>query len=342
MGVIDDLQTGSLTLTTTSSTVTVAAYDAATTEIGFSYRGGDGDSDNAFVEMIKLSGTEIQFRRGNDANGTDPVIEWWLKESSSGVDVQEVTYTGDGTSSISAVDLDQSWIQPLGVQTTTGFSMGGDTYTENSFDDNTTVRHSLDGADPAIVSATLQVVNYDDADVQFVSNTTTGTVQNNAIAAVVLANTFVFGSSTAATVHNLSDCPGLLLTSTINIRAERHGTASYDYSAFINELNDGSGVQTSEQLNVTVNVVNFTISAVDTSRSVPIMGTCTPFQVLGWSEGNNRNTQNAFYSNELTSPTNNRIESTTSNGTQNPNSQVIEWNDLMPMGGTGMQLGCNF
>ncbi len=344
MAVHDSNQSGTVTLTGTSATISVSAYDAAKTQIGMSYRGGDSDADNAFVEIIKLSGTELQVRRGNNAAGTDPIIDWWLEESSSGIDVQEVTYTVSGTSSISAVDLDQSWIQPLGVQTLEGFSMGGDTYTENSFDDTTTVRHTLGGPDPAIDSATLQVVNYDDASVQTVSNTTTAAIQNNAVSSTDLSKTLVIGSSTTGAVRDLDNCPGLLMTSSINLRAERRVTNSYDYTAFVIELNDGSTVQVNEELDVETAIVNFSIAAVDLSRSNPIMGTCTPFQVQGWSESNDKNTQNAFYNNTLTSTTNNRIQTTAAGNIQNPNSQVIEWNDVAPadMTGAAMMLGCNF
>ncbi len=337
MGVHENRESGSVTFTGTDlvKTVTVPAYIASKTILSFNYRGGGSDEDSSFLEAIKKSPTEIEFRRNAHTSDVDLTVEWEMNSFSSRLAVQDFTVTGPGTTAIAVVALANAYIISLGVQSSGTFTMGGETYLELAFNSATEVAHTLGTGTDSIVSATFQVIEDLDADVQTISSDMDAVTdtKNHTIDAVVAGKTCLFGTCQADGVRSLGDYPGLKLTTPTNVRAKRRLTAGVvNYTIFAVEFTNGTTVQQNETLDLTDDVANYTLSpAIDEDKSMSCLACCTPWQVVGRSASSDRNTQNAFYTSVLTTDIINQIESSFSNSTQDPVSQVIEWDDTPPV-----------
>lgn len=289
MAKLSRIQSGSTTIATTalSQAATLLAYDVTKSVLIATVRGGNSSPSGSLVLASFPSTTSIQFERNTGATET-VTIDWWLLEFASGVSVQHVTFTANGSTTISAVTLAQSFI------VSGGFDNGGTLQTDDdvyrfAFASSTSVEHLANSG--TVDGGLAQIVDYDGASVQYstqiviaLSTGYTATISAVTMAQTLLFGSGLFGASGAADPFNFDDVFRLALNSTTQIGGTCEG-AGIDFTqtvgTFVVSTPDISVQRGTMTMGAAVATGDATLTPINVARSFAHV--CSNFSPLGGS-----------------------------------------------------------
>lgn len=350
MAATPTIQTGQITLAASGTSVTVdrgvdSGFDTTvtTTQTILLWTARSADTSGSFgtVRGRLTDGDTITFDRNNTTTA-DCIIEWQLISFSSGVVVQHKTITVGAGSASGTVAIDAAsigggrWLihggtytsgtQPRDIQARVIF------YSTTQVSANrTTTTSQLDIA--------VQVVEHDEATVQTITATRTGTTaltEDETVSAVTLANTAVFGSMQSS-INSTPDAwkYDLSFTSTTNLRLSRITGTSTNLTAtcYVVSFADGTTVQHIASVHSGATQDNTTISAVVLARTA--VSRLDLGSGMSMSNVTTASTMQRGYGTRLfTSTTNLRTEKGVLTTDVTYNSQVIEFAEGAPAGPT--------
>lgn len=341
MAATPTIQSGQITLAASGTSVTVdqgvdSGFDTAvtTTQTILLWTARSADTSGSFgtIRGVLTNGTTITFDRNNTTTA-DAIIEWQLISFSSGVVVQHKTITVAAASASGTVAIDAasigggrflihggtytSGLQPRDIQNRVIF----DSTTQLSAN-RTTTTSQLDIA--------VQVVEHDSATVQtitFSRTATTALTEDEAISAVTLANTAVFGSMQLS-INSTPDAwkYDLSFTSTTNLRLSRITGTSTNLTAtcYVVSFTDGTTIQHVANVHSGATQDDTTISAVVLARTA--VSKLDVASGMSFSNGVTASTmQRGCGTRVFTSTTNLRTEKGVLTTNVTFNSQVIEF-----------------
>lgn len=311
MGVIN-LQSGSAELTGTTIDVPITEVDLSRTTLESSAMCDDDTVGETAVVGWFTSSTNIRFQR--NATGAAATIQWVVVEHDATVSVQNLSFTAPGTAAIAAVDTAKTYIQVLGFRDTGA-----------GFDQNHSARAVLVNSTTVQVFGNgswgdlrLQVIEYGGASVQQVTSTIT---QNNdfnqAITAVNTSRTAIRCSMSVDNdpqFLNALHSVRLANSTTLNYQAwDQPAGVNFSNTCFVVEHDADHFVQRGNQLWGELqgqdSVRDISISAVDLTRSVPLLGrTCAQLGLMHNNAGDDTSFARAMFTARLTSATNIRLE----------------------------------
>lgn len=286
MSQITNVQSGSVALSSSAvpTDVTVTSYTAANSCIFFSHRGGTGINSRTYrIQARKTDSTTITFDR--ELAGTPVVtVEWFLVEFDTTVDVQDVSRTGDGTITISAVTLSQSYSLPSWEFG--GSNLNNDDYGAWRFNSTTQIEVANSDTPPLDTSIQwqVQVVDYADCSVQAFNHTSphnwTTLFDTQGITSVDVNKTWVIGTgyhkNSAQTIDN--ETFRLDLVDDILYRIRRGNTALRNVvwnEIYVIEFTDGVFLQELERTTGdTDDTIDVTIAEVNLGKATAHWGAC--------------------------------------------------------------------
>lgn len=163
MVTVSRIQTGTATILVDNitGTATPSSYSAGSSILFFTLEGGGFAGDAGFIRAEKTDSTTFTFERATRADDYTVYINWVLVEFDSGVTVQDVQFTGNGSQTISSVTESKAFIVSLGC-----YESGA---RDNSASGRVEITSSTQvtwTADSSGQDSGCQVVEYDDCSVQ--------------------------------------------------------------------------------------------------------------------------------------------------------------------------------
>lgn len=269
------VQSGAVSMTGGSATTAVVSITAVDTDhsvIYFTRRVNQSDPDASMIGAEFTAADEITFYR-TSSNDT-PVIEWFVVEHDSTVDVQAGSVSNRSnpqTATITAVDVDSSYT--IQSHTAQGSSFNSNDQMLVDIQDSTTVAVESDAAVGTPTDWYWQVIDYPGAVVQkdtITSWATTGDDQS--ITSVDVDATMCVSSWEDGATLDRQDVAVAFVDSSTNLRRERAGTTTIDtHRVFVVEYTDGTDVQLVEPTMTTLTSSD-TVTSVDTGRSFILNG----------------------------------------------------------------------
>ena len=166
------------------------SYVASRSLLVFTLRGGDQRPDGSLVRGQKNGANSLLFTR-NASPANSITIDWELYEFDAGVQIQDINFTGNGSTGITAVTQARSFIVSSGYSVTGGVQSDEDTV-RFSFASSISVSHTTSGVNAI---GTLQVVDYPNCNVQsFLKSVASGTSWDQGITPVIMNRTLLWAS----------------------------------------------------------------------------------------------------------------------------------------------------
>jgi hypothetical protein len=283
------VQTGTKSLTLQSDTVTIAAVDLSRSFLSFSYEtasGGSGCLAKGAIKGELTNTTTITFDRDEPSVLPTVDIYWQVVQFVPGVNVQQVTFTGDGTSqnqdaTITAVDLTKAYV--FNTYKASGSIWNDEDLSAAQLTSSTNLRWASGGvvtpcAHAANQRTTMFVVECPSCTVQQVTKTlnrlnTTDTVT---ISTVDPAHSMVYGQYTTVEKqsynYSMQYVWRITDSTTVSFLRQEAMTALWNYDStwygYVVSFTDGTTVQRSD---VTINSGdtsgNTAISSVNTNNA---------------------------------------------------------------------------
>ena len=339
MAVLQNIQTGQVTLSGTSVDATPSSYTPAQSILIFSYRGGSNNAARGSVKGLKVNGTTLRWLR-NSSGGTAPIIEWQLMEFDADVSVEDIsiTYTATNnteTATISAVTLARAFIVPGGHQTVGGTALGDDDHTKWQY--NSTTEIQIDRATNRNLAHSVegQIVDFIGCSVQELDHTvSSGQTTTDTISSVTVGDTMIFASNTMSNVasgalfdrsswrHRLQDA------TTVEFLREIGNGAVFNWTHYVIEFSDGTTLQQGLHTLANSDASDpITLSALVIAESTACLGTGRQWACShGSNDNNDDDTRDAFLTSVLTATTTMTVTRDTQTGRCELYFQVPEWN----------------
>lgn len=242
-------QSGTVTISGTSTTATVSIYDPNASILLFTYNGGDESPTSSSILAEKTNSTTLTFSR-NAIGGINISINWELLEFDNTILVQNFIVTptsGTVNQTINAVDLQKSFIIPLGNKIS-GVSFGVDNFIKYTFTSSTNVLCQTNSASSGTFA--FQVVQYKNCNVQSFNvgskNTTSWT---QTISSVNINKTILLSSCSFSANIQVRDLYSLTLTNNTTVTASRFSSIlrpSCNISLFVVSFTDNTSIQYGE------------------------------------------------------------------------------------------------
>lgn len=331
MSKVLNIQSGSVTFLAadTSKAVTVALYDSTQTMIYFTQRGGGGINSRVHrFSVVKTDSTTITFAREIAAESL--VLEFFMVEFDSTVDVQDFTRTGDGNVIISAVDLTTSWNVPSWTHGSS--NLNNDDFGRWFFN-IPTLPGVLNGGTDTTIQWDVQVIDYPDCDLQhfvLVGPVNWSTLFfTKLVTSVDLAKTMIEGTVSATSAANscTNEMHRLDMSGSILFRLRRGDDEIRNVIWNINviEFTDNTVVQELDQV-TTIDQSTFiaSITTIELAKASILMGAVGPWRNPKCAN-NDRNFNKCSWTLEFLGASSVRGERSNPVGINDISWQVLEW-----------------